>query len=190
MDISHGCLHIKEDQMTKLICVLKNGSLEIGTMEEIIERVRKKIIASLEKEDFKTKEKEYGKISIVYSDFDEYIHWDMIESISLLKDTPILSRADIYPHLKKLEKEVTLYRKIKSRKSSLADILDAEEELKDILYQPDYNIDAEYNKSRPAYKIFKFEYDNTDELRLAFKYYGDIRADIAYSNGYDDGCDA
>ena len=177
--------------MIKLICVMKNGSLEIGTMEEIIEKVRKKIISSLEKEELPKKEKEYGTLSIVYCEFDEHIDWKAIEKTSL-KDTPILSRADIYPHLKKLEKEVTLYRKIKSKKSSLADILDAEEELKDILYQPDYNIDAEfgYNKIRPAYKIFKLEYDNVDELKLAFKYYGDIRHDIAYNTGYDAGYDA
>lgn len=136
------------------------------------------------------KEKEYGILSIVYCEFDEHIDWKALEKTSL-KDTPILSRADIYPHLKKLEKEVTLYRKIKSKKSSLVDILDAEEELKDILYQPDYNIDAEFgcNRIRPSYKIFKLEGDIT-ELRLAFKYYGDVRSDIAYNAGYDAGYDA
>lgn len=130
--------------MTKLICIMKNGSLEIGTMEEIIEKVRKKIISSLEKEELPEK-----------------------------------------------ENVVNLYRKIKSKKSSLADILDAEEMLKDILYQPEFNIDAEfgYNKIRPSYKIFKLEGDIT-ELRLAFKYYGDIRSDIAYNAGYDAGYDA
>lgn len=121
---------------------MKNGSIEIGTMEEIIEKVREKIISSLEKEELP-------------------------------------------------ENVVNLYRKIKSKKSSLADILDAEEMLKDILYQSDYNIDAEFgcNRIRPSYKIFKLEGDIT-ELRLAFKYYGDIRSDIAYNAGYDAGYDA
>ena len=123
---------------------MKNGSIEIGTMEEIIEKVRKKIISSLEKEELPEK-----------------------------------------------ENVINLYRKIKSKKSSLADILDAEEELKDILYQSDYNIDAEFgcNRIRPSYKIFKLVGDVT-ELRLAFKYYGDIRSDIAYNAGYDAGYDA
>lgn len=130
--------------MIKLICIMKNGSIEIGTMEEIIEKVRKKIISSLEKEELPEK-----------------------------------------------ENVINLYRKIKSKKSSLADILDAEEELKDILYQSDYNIDAEFgcNRIRPSYKIFKLVGDVT-ELRLAFKYYGDIRSDIAYNAGYDAGYDA
>lgn len=175
----------------KLICIMKNGSLEIGEMEEIIENVRKKIISSLNKEDFPKKEKDLKIISKVYKNFDDYKDLSELES-TVLGTECISSKADLYPYLEKLEKEVHLYKTIKNHKSlSLADLLNAEETLKDMLYQSDYNIDAEFscNKIRPSYKIFPFD-ANEEELKCAFKYYGDIRSDIAYNAGYDAGYDA
>ena len=169
---------------------MKNGSLEIGEMEEIIENVRKKIISSLSKEDFPKKEKDLEIISKVYRNFDDYKDLGELES-TVLGTECISNKADLYPHLERLEKEVRLYKTINRKRISLADLLNAEEELKDILYQSDYNIDAEfgYNKIRPSYKIFKFD-DDAEELKCAFKYYGDIRSDIAYNAGYDAGYDA
>ena len=179
----------------KLICIMKNGSLEIGEMEEIIENVRKKIISSLNKKKKKKKEKDLKIISKIYKNFDDYKDLSELES-TVLGTECISSKADLYPHLEKLEKEVHIYKTIKNRKSlSLADLLNAEETLKDMLYLyasniDDSDIDAEYHKSYPPYKIFKLEYDNIEELRLAFKYYGDIKADAAYNAGYDAGYDA
>ena len=67
----------------KLICIMKNGSLEIGEMEEIIENVRKKIISSLNKEDFPKKEKDLKIISKVYKNFDDYKDLSELESTVL-----------------------------------------------------------------------------------------------------------
>ena len=173
----------------KLICVLKNGSIEIGEMEEIIENVRKKIISSLDKENFQKKEKDLKIISKVYKNFDDYKDLSELES-TVLGTECISSKADLYPYLEKLEKEVSLYKKIKNKSLSLSDLLNTEETLKDMLYCYASNLDAEYNESRAPYKIFKFEDDNIEELRLAFRYYGDIRADAAYNAGYDAGYDA
>lgn len=174
----------------KLICIMKNGSLEIGEMEEIIENVRKKIISSLNKEDFPKKERDLKIISKIYKNFDDYKDLSELES-TVLGTECISSKADLYPHLERLEKEVRLYKTIKNHKSlSLADLLNVEETLKDMLYLYASNIDAECHKSYPPYKIFKFEYDNIEELKLAFKYYGNIKADAAYSAGYDAGYDA